>query len=260
MQTGSPQTPRCNWRSCQGRTSKSAYQTPHIKFPVPSSSNFSHIDLSSVLQLSCSSENFPSDLSLGQVVICGLGYQRNSSSLNISSTQKWTMSSTSLGTTSVPHLKLNHPSSASYLSTHPLQSSLKNLTEWTESFYLSRSNRTVRDNIQAKGVMEMLEQDNNTSISGLVDKVLMEVGHLESRASKMDIDDLACRLLLHLTLDRLLSAFHGVGIHFGLSLIYGHVISFIVAQIHDTKGLVCEINIHLCHHTCYPSFQCQLSS
>ena len=141
MQTGSPQTPRCNWRSCQGRTSKSAYQTPHIKFPVPSSSNFSHIDLSSVLQLSCSSENFPSDLSLGQVVICGLGYQRNSSSLNISSTQKWTMSSTSLGTTSVPHLKLNHPSSASYLSTHPLQSSLKNLTEWTESFYLSRSNR-----------------------------------------------------------------------------------------------------------------------
>ena len=30
----------------------------------------------------------------------------------------------------------------------------------------------------------------------------------------------------------------------GVVLFYGHVISFIVAQIHDTKGLVCEINIH----------------
>ena len=32
--------------------------------------------------------------------------------------------------------------------------------------------------------------DNDTSISEQVDKVLMEIGHLESRASKMDIDDL----------------------------------------------------------------------
>jgi 18S rRNA (adenine1779-N6/adenine1780-N6)-dimethyltransferase len=30
----------------------------------------------------------------------------------------------------------------------------------------------------------------DTPISGLVDKVLTEVGHLESRAAKMDIDDL----------------------------------------------------------------------
>ena len=57
--------------------------------------------------------------------------------LNTSSMQKWTMSSTSLGTTFAPHLKLNHLSSASYLSTHLLQSSLKNLTEWTESFFLA---------------------------------------------------------------------------------------------------------------------------
>jgi len=69
--------------------------------------------------------------------------------------------------------------------------------------------------------------DDNTSISGLVDNVLTEVGHLESRASKMDIDDLLkcvnrhADYLLHLTLglfsiglDRLLSAFHDVGIHF----------------------------------------------
>ena len=48
-----------NWRFCQTRTSKSAYQTPHIKFSVPLSSNFSRIDLCSVLQSSCSSENFP---------------------------------------------------------------------------------------------------------------------------------------------------------------------------------------------------------
>jgi len=41
----------------------------------------------------------------------------------------------------------------------------------------------------------------------IVDKALTEVGYLEYRASKMDIDDLACRL----TLDRLLSAFHDVG-------------------------------------------------
>ncbi|KAL9710645.1 Dimethyladenosine transferase [Leucoagaricus gongylophorus] len=81
----------------------------------------------------------------------------------------------------------------------------------------SRPNKTVRGNLQAKGVMKMLEQnrrtwmsaqempvDDNTSISGLVDNVLTEVGHLESRASKMDIDDLL----------KLLSAFHDVGIHF----------------------------------------------
>ena len=64
MQTSSSKTPRRNWRFCQSRTSKSAYQTHCIKFLVLSSSNFSHIDLCSVIPLS-----------LGQVVIYGLGYQ-----------------------------------------------------------------------------------------------------------------------------------------------------------------------------------------
>jgi len=43
--------------------SKSAYQTLHIKFQIPSSSN---IDLCSVSQFLCFSENLPSDLSPGQ--------------------------------------------------------------------------------------------------------------------------------------------------------------------------------------------------
>ncbi|KAF9443041.1 adenine-N6,N6--dimethyltransferase [Macrolepiota fuliginosa MF-IS2] len=81
----------------------------------------------------------------------------------------------------------------------------------------SRPNKTVRGNFQAKGVMKMLEQnrstwlatqemlvDENIPISELVDKILTEVGHMESRAAKMDIDDLL----------KLLSAFHDVGIHF----------------------------------------------
>ena len=46
--------------------SKLAYQTPHIKFLAPSSSNFSYIDLCSVSPFSCFSENLPSDLSPGQ--------------------------------------------------------------------------------------------------------------------------------------------------------------------------------------------------
>lgn len=81
----------------------------------------------------------------------------------------------------------------------------------------SRPNKTVRGNFQAKGVMKMLEQnrrtwlamqdmpvDDTTSINTLLDKVLEDGGYTESRASKMDVDDLL----------RLLSAFHDVGIHF----------------------------------------------
>ncbi|PPR00276.1 hypothetical protein CVT26_009028 [Gymnopilus dilepis] len=67
----------------------------------------------------------------------------------------------------------------------------------------SRPNKTVRGNFQAKGVMKMLEQNRSTwlslqgmpvdddkPISKIVDDVLAELGHTESRAAKMDIDDL----------------------------------------------------------------------
>ncbi|KAF8904700.1 S-adenosyl-L-methionine-dependent methyltransferase [Gymnopilus junonius] len=81
----------------------------------------------------------------------------------------------------------------------------------------SRPNKTVRGNFQAKGVMKMLEQNRSTwlslqgmpidddrPINKIVDDVLTEQGHTESRAAKMDIDDLL----------KLLAAFHEVGIHF----------------------------------------------
>ncbi|KAF8224397.1 adenine-N6,N6--dimethyltransferase [Tricholoma matsutake] len=80
----------------------------------------------------------------------------------------------------------------------------------------SRPNKTLRGNFQAKGVMKMLEQNRRTwlaaqnkmiddvSINSLLDKVLEDVGCTESRASKMDVDDLL----------KLLAAFHEVGIHF----------------------------------------------
>jgi len=80
----------------------------------------------------------------------------------------------------------------------------------------SRPNKTIRGNFQAKGVMKMLEQNRRTwlaaqnmmiddaSINSLLDKVLEDVGCIESRASKMDIDDLL----------RLLAAFHEVKVHF----------------------------------------------
>jgi 18S rRNA (adenine1779-N6/adenine1780-N6)-dimethyltransferase len=94
----------------------------------------------------------------------------------------------------------------------------------------SRPNKTIRGNFQAKGVMKMLEQNRSTwlslqnkvrfiyrppiarnltetngmffcigrhqsidddrSISTIVDNLLEELGHTESRAAKMDIDDL----------------------------------------------------------------------
>ncbi|KIK09428.1 hypothetical protein K443DRAFT_127386 [Laccaria amethystina LaAM-08-1] len=81
----------------------------------------------------------------------------------------------------------------------------------------SRPNKTVRGNFQAKGVMKMLEQnrrtwlamqdmpvDDTTSINTLLDKVLEDGGYTESRAAKMDVDDLL----------KLLAAFHDVAIHF----------------------------------------------
>ncbi|KAG6890229.1 hypothetical protein C0995_010242 [Termitomyces sp. Mi166 len=80
----------------------------------------------------------------------------------------------------------------------------------------SRPNKTVRGNFQAQGVMKMLEQNrrtwlaaqemmvDDTPINTIVDKVLEEVEFTETRASKMDVDDLL----------KLLAAFHEAGIHF----------------------------------------------
>jgi len=81
----------------------------------------------------------------------------------------------------------------------------------------SRPNKTVRGNFQAKGVMKMLEQNRRTwlaaqeemaeddiPIGQRIDRVLEQAGHMESRAAKMDIDDIL----------RLLLTFHESGIHF----------------------------------------------
>ncbi|KAG6837742.1 hypothetical protein H0H93_001668 [Arthromyces matolae] len=66
----------------------------------------------------------------------------------------------------------------------------------------SRPNKTTRANFQAKGVMKMLEQNrrtwfaaqekmvDDTPIATIVDKALEEVEFTETRASKMDVDDL----------------------------------------------------------------------
>ncbi|KAI0334159.1 rRNA adenine dimethylase [Cubamyces sp. BRFM 1775] len=80
-----------------------------------------------------------------------------------------------------------------------------------------RRNKTVHANFLAKGVMEMLESNwktwasvNNVMIEDdmdfkrKVEQVLEETGFAESRAAKMDINDLL----------KLLSAFHDAGIHF----------------------------------------------
>ena len=156
----------------------------------------------------------------------------------------------SLGTPSAPHLKLNQPSSVSYLSTHP-SSQVWRIWQNEQSHFFS--SQWVRGNIQAKGVMKMLEQnrriwisaqemvyithsffqglwwrfpysptdvhlsqpvDSSTSISELVDKVLTEVGRPESRASKTIFPGAGTSIQMTLTLDRPLSAFHDVGIHF----------------------------------------------
>ncbi|KAI0668918.1 rRNA adenine dimethylase [Trametes maxima] len=80
-----------------------------------------------------------------------------------------------------------------------------------------RRNKTIHANFQAKGVMEMLESNwktwasvNNVMIEDdmnfkqKVEQVLEETGFSESRAAKMDLNDLL----------KLLSAFHEAGIHF----------------------------------------------
>ncbi|OBZ74326.1 Dimethyladenosine transferase [Grifola frondosa] len=81
----------------------------------------------------------------------------------------------------------------------------------------TRRNKTVHANFMAKGVLDMLENNwktwasvNNVIIEDdvnfkkKVEQVLNETGFTESRAAKMDVDDLL----------RLLSAFHDAGIHF----------------------------------------------
>ncbi|KZT05276.1 rRNA adenine dimethylase [Laetiporus sulphureus 93-53] len=80
-----------------------------------------------------------------------------------------------------------------------------------------RRNKVVHANFQAKGVMEMLERnwntwasmndvkiEDNVNIKQKVEEVLDETRFKDSRAAKMDIDDLL----------KLLSAFHDAGIHF----------------------------------------------
>ncbi|KAJ2921758.1 hypothetical protein H1R20_g15344, partial [Candolleomyces eurysporus] len=68
----------------------------------------------------------------------------------------------------------------------------------------SRPNKTIRGNFQAKGVMKMLDQnrrtwlsmqemavdDENESINDVLDKILDEGSWTESRAAKMDIDEI----------------------------------------------------------------------
>ncbi|KAF8630722.1 hypothetical protein AX15_002746 [Amanita polypyramis BW_CC] len=81
----------------------------------------------------------------------------------------------------------------------------------------SRPNKTVRGNFQAKGVMKMLEQNRRTWLAAQekmaddgvpmnqrVDQILEQASYTESRAAKMDIDDIL----------KLLLAFHEAGIHF----------------------------------------------
>jgi len=80
----------------------------------------------------------------------------------------------------------------------------------------SRRNKTVHANFQAKGVAEMLEKNWKTwcseqdkvsediKIKQKIESILKETGHSNTRAAKMDLNDIL----------KLLSAFHDSGIHF----------------------------------------------
>ncbi|KAF7297167.1 rRNA adenine N(6)-methyltransferase [Mycena indigotica] len=81
----------------------------------------------------------------------------------------------------------------------------------------SRRNKTVHGNFAAKGVFDMLEKnwrtwcaesgkmiEDNITMKARVEEVLSQTGYSESRAAKMDIDDLL----------KLLAAFHEIGVHF----------------------------------------------
>jgi 18S rRNA (adenine1779-N6/adenine1780-N6)-dimethyltransferase len=80
----------------------------------------------------------------------------------------------------------------------------------------SRRNKTIHANFQAKGVSEMLdknwktwcsEQDkvfDDMKIKQKIESILEETGHSNTRAAKMDLNDIL----------KLLSAFQDAGIHF----------------------------------------------
>ncbi|KAI0063369.1 rRNA adenine dimethylase [Artomyces pyxidatus] len=81
----------------------------------------------------------------------------------------------------------------------------------------SRRNKTVHASFQAKGVTEMLEKnwrtwcseqnqmiEDDVNMKRKIEDILEETGYHESRAAKMDVNDLL----------KLLSAFHDAGIHF----------------------------------------------
>jgi len=80
----------------------------------------------------------------------------------------------------------------------------------------SRRNKTVHATFQAKGVAEMLEKNWKTwcseqdkvfedmNIKQKIESILKETGHSDTRAAKMDLNDIL----------KLLSAFHDSGIHF----------------------------------------------
>ncbi|KAH8993579.1 rRNA adenine dimethylase [Lactarius hatsudake] len=80
----------------------------------------------------------------------------------------------------------------------------------------SRRNKTVHANFQAKGVAEILEKNWKTwcseqdkviediKMKQKIESILEETGHSDTRAAKMDLNDIL----------RLLSAFHDSGIHF----------------------------------------------
>lgn len=81
----------------------------------------------------------------------------------------------------------------------------------------SRRNKTTHGNFQAKGVTEMLEKnwrtwcseqnmmvEDGVNMKKKIEDILEETGFRESRAAKMDVNDLL----------KLLSAFHDGGIHF----------------------------------------------
>ncbi|KAH8998043.1 rRNA adenine dimethylase [Lactarius akahatsu] len=82
----------------------------------------------------------------------------------------------------------------------------------------SRRNKTVHANFQAKGVAEMLEKNWKTwcseqdkviediKMKQKIESILEETGYSDTRAAKMDLND----ILKHV----LLSAFHDSGIHF----------------------------------------------
>jgi len=81
----------------------------------------------------------------------------------------------------------------------------------------SRRNKTVHGNFQARGVAEMLEKnwrtwhseqnkesEKNVKMKQKIEDILEEAGYRESRAAKMDLNDIL----------KLLLAFHDSGIHF----------------------------------------------